>query len=448
MEYTDCVLHIKDEENIGIEYMVDGSKTNVRGKLNIDPVIKLTIRRLNYWVNFGIEQQGKNLPSQESDLRAIGLNLYRMLFSDESIRKSFLEAYAQFYRRKIEKGSRMRLRLVFERAAEDLGEFPWEFLYIPGEKDDRGRERINDGFFASAKTELVLTRCVPPSRADFDGLSQNELKAEPLRILVAVCNPDAANLPPIDTEEVEKVLSQIQGLRHANVMRIDNPTYGELFDALNTDPPWHIFHFISHGRPGEVALIMDKEDPNYDEDKPRQPSWHKSKAFNSLFAGHSPNLIFLHACKGAMRDTREAFNSVARELVYSEVPAVVAMQYNISGFDASRFAKMFYEELGKGSDIEEAVNQGRQVLGRLSPPWEHPRFGTPVVIMQRLKNQRAMVLPVQDDDENKEKQPAQGIPIALGRGSLAGAGVAPSSEVSKPSKSSPASALDSVKLQQ
>jgi hypothetical protein len=446
MEYTDCVLQIKDRENVVLECIIDGAKSRVSGKLNCDPIIKLTIERLNYWVNYGIELQLKKLPSEESDLRAIGLNLYRMLFSDDNIRENFHQAYDQFCRRKMDKGTCMRMRLVFERAAEDLGKFPWEFLYIPDNENNPGMER--NGFFASAKTKLVLIRYVPPSRDDSDGSSQSEPKAEPLRILVAFCNPEEQGLSIIDTDEVEAVVSKIKSLRNAKVERIDNPTYNQLFNALHTDPPWHIFHFISHGRPGEVALFMEKEDPNYDEDKPRQPSWLKSKTFNTLFTGHSPNLIFLHACKGATPDTRETFNSVARELVYADVPAVVAMQYNITGRDAAQFARVFYEELGKGSEIEEAVNQGRQMLGKHPPVWDHPLFGNPVVIMQKLKNQRAMVLPVQDDGDDKEKETGPAVQVPLGRGSLAGAGVAPPSDTTKASKPSPASAPNSGRFVQ
>ena len=85
----------------------------------------------------------------------------------------------------------------------------------------------------------------------------------------------------------------------------------------------------------------------------------------------------LHACKGAASTSNETFNSCARELVYADVPVVVAMQYNISNQDAALFAKTFYEALGKGRDIDEAVKAGRLALGNAFPVWAHPAIRNP-----------------------------------------------------------------------
>jgi hypothetical protein len=93
-------------------------------------------------------------------------------------------------------------------------------------------------------------------------------------------------------------------------------------------------------------------------------------------------------------------------LVRSDIPAVVAMQYNISVDDAGLFAKTFYEELGQGCDVAEAVRAGREALGTLFHPfYHHPRFGTPVVYLQTDK---PIVIAQPEEPEEEEKTPEAG----------------------------------------
>jgi hypothetical protein len=175
-----------------------------------------------------------------------------------------------------------------------------------------------------------------------------------------------------------------------------DPTYNQLSDHIENKTLPHILHFIGHGKPRELAIFKDKDDDDYDFDgEEKQTRWMTSEQFRHLFNKHKPRLIFLHACKGAAPDSHEGFISTARELVYAEIPAVVAMQYSISNKDAGSFARKFYEELGNGCAIDEAVKAGRLELGKAYPPWEHPRFGTPVVYLQTIN---AIVLPVPEPE--------------------------------------------------
>jgi hypothetical protein len=75
------------------------------------------------------------------------------------------------------------------------------------------------------------------------------------------------------------------------------------------------------------------------------------------------------------------------------------MQYNMSNQDAGVFARTFYEELGKGSRIEEAVKAGRIGRGMRFPRWAHPRFGTPVVYLQ---SENAIVFAPETEEETPE----------------------------------------------
>ncbi|HEX6558552.1 MAG TPA: CHAT domain-containing protein, partial [Longimicrobiales bacterium] len=175
------------------------------------------------------------------------------------------------------------------------------------------------------------------------------------------------------------------------IAKLENPTYAQLRKAIDGD--WKqddaifgapdILHFIGHGKEGSLALMMSSDEADYDDtSNEEQFRWAEADQVRKLFTKHRPRLVFLHACKGAASTSVESFNSTARELVYEGIAAVVAMQYNISNTDAGLFARKFYEELGKGTDIDESVKIGRLALGEIYPAWAHPRFGTPVVYVQ------------------------------------------------------------------
>ena len=65
------------------------------------------------------------------------------------------------------------------------------------------------------------------------------------------------------------------------------------------------------------------------------------------------------------------------------------MQYAIKPALAAVFAKVFYEQLGAGSDVDKAVSKGREALGLPiyggKGSWSDRAFGTPVVYLQSEK---------------------------------------------------------------
>jgi hypothetical protein len=420
MRYIDCTLTIQDMENLSIEY-IDGEKIREKeGKLVANKVDMLTVERLNYWINYGLQVQEKAAlqglieskgvartenPTSLEDLKLIGLLLYKILFNDKSIESGFKTAYQNFkksYQDESDERSsdlRFRLKLVFLENVEKLSNLPWEFIFIPADEDG-----LEGDFLSGQLTEMLLTRYVPRSRL----VSDLSLKEEQLRILVLVCSP--SKLGSFDESEIDKLLSKMQSIPHVKVTILHNLTYQELSDMINQDeiskadkeslykklatgdlqadsiknPPFHILHFVGHGESEGIYLIKDPDDDDYDPDQgENQQMLYSAVQFRKIFynAKRKPRMVFLHACKGASQ-SQEGFKSTARQLVYAEIPAVVAMQYSISHSDAGIFAQKFYEELGKGKGIDEAVKEGRIKLGNRNPPWGHPRFGTPVVYLQ------------------------------------------------------------------
>jgi hypothetical protein len=357
--------------------------------INVDSLTRQLLKRFNYWIS-------KDKLNESEDLKLLGLYLYNVLLPIDSIPRQQLESDYDLVKRTTD--GRLRLTLVFHKEAGELANYPWEFLYMPARERTVDKPRREGFFLAGQKTELILTRFVPNVTPEF-GEREKEL-----RILVIFSNPYDAELPEIDTKETREAIAIIQALASKPSVRvelIEMPTYEELDAAINNPPrpgenafKPHIVHFIGHGdKVRGLALKMTKKE--FDERKQgnlpyKETAWHDSKTISDLFSDDPPpRLVFLHACESARPDTLEGFSDLARELALAKIPAVVAMQYAIKTGDAALFAKVFYEELSNGRDVDEAVRGGREALGNPDyggqGSWSDRRFGTPVVYLQSEK---------------------------------------------------------------
>jgi hypothetical protein len=384
MEYRNITITITAKE-IGVEAEVNGVRQRDRDPLEVDPSALLCVQRLDYWLNYSLSRlastAGQDKPCELADLQAIGWLLYQILLREKT-KQLFMQGYESFLRdyenAKAQQGDnpalRLRLHLILDGAPENLATLPWEFLFIPLDND------VERGFFFSGeRTELILTRYSP------DPTLETQLRPQdtPLKILVIWSQPRGVD--PVDPAEVQRLINQIKDLEvtgHITPTVLPNPSYDALSAKISEIQP-HIVHYVGHGDAGRLALCKDKEDPDFDlklKDEP-QLRWITGRQFRGLFNQHKPRLVFLNACKGAASKSLQSLSSTARDLVNARIPAVVAMQYSISNDDAAFFAREFYEQLGLGQTIDEAVKAGRVALGKRWPPWEHPRFATPVLYL-------------------------------------------------------------------
>lgn len=402
MTVFNCKLTVEDENRV--IYTAVNETTHV-ADIEVDELTRQLLRRFSEWI-------GKDKLNDSEDLKLLGLFLYNVLLPAGSATRKQLESDYDFVKNlvKSKAAGRLRLTLVFHRKAGELANYPWEFLYMPpGEKQiDRPRR---DGFFlAGQNTELILTRFVP------DVTHMLSAREKELRILIVFSNPEDNELADINTEETQKAINAIKELAKkpsVKVRELKNPTYAELDAAINKSQPGepafkpHIVHFIGHGdKTRGLALKMTDEElrQRARDRRPPKASWHDGDAIAQLFPNDPPpRLVFLHACETAQPNTLESLSDLARDLVYAKVPAVVAMQYAIKTSDAAIFARVFYEELSNGRDVDEAVRAGREALGLPEfggqGKWSDRRFGTPVVYLQ---SEAAIVeLPTQFDPNEK-----------------------------------------------
>jgi hypothetical protein len=266
----------------------------------------------------------------------VGQELFRTVFQGELL-KSFLGCLEQA---KDGPGLRIRLRL---NDAPQLACLPWEYLC-----EARGR-----GFLALS---------VEP----------------PLRVLAVISTPKGyEELAQADEEwrRLGKALKPLLDSGLIEIERLAHPTRETLAARLKAGKPLHVLHFVGHGGwselRGEGVLVFE------DEDGQGAPLSGQSLAY--LLQDHpSLRLAVLNACNGARASREDAFAGTAQVLVQHGVPAVVAMQAEVTDATACRFAERFYQALAAGLPVDACVGEVRRALAAEA----NPEWGTPVVYLR------------------------------------------------------------------
>ena len=349
MAYFDFTITVKDENSVVIQYTDHRGPREREGKLLPDPLAQFTVRRMNDWINFGllIKETANRDALNPDDLKAIGLNLYNILFGDPEVEMRFRDLYEDLSSdreaQRCSEDSRMRLRLVFLPAAADLATLPWELLFIP--RKNGNPNDLQNGFFFGETGDLILTRYSPlPAGAE----QHFDIGEQPLKVMLAVYT-GFPQMNVIRTEEVELVRAQIGSIPGAKMLPdARNLSYTEFKQRLAADKP-HILHFIGHGNAGQITLTYAQDDKEFDMKRPDelQVRWLSAPEFRRLFDyPGKPRLVFLQACNGSANPINSL--SCAQELIQNGIPAVIAMQHSIRASDAASFAAAFYDNFGQG----------------------------------------------------------------------------------------------------
>ena len=211
----------------------------------------------------------------------------------------------------------MRLKLRIE--PPEVARLPWEFIY-----DSSRREYL----CLSSKTPLVRHLEV---HEPVEQLSVTP----PLRILGMVASP--RDLDPLDIEHekqlVEEAVKNLQEQERIELTWLEGQTWRDLMRTMRQGP-WHEFHFIGHG----------SYDPDRDEglialaDSADRARLLRATELARLLDDHFPlRLVLLNSCEGARGGERDVFSSTAATLVSRGIPAVLAMQYEITDEAAIEF---------------------------------------------------------------------------------------------------------------
>ena len=289
-----------------------------------------------------------------ADARRFGGGLFKSLFRDQIYglyRDTLTDARSR--------GQGVRITLCLSGAPE-LIDVPWEYLY-----DDP------DFLAVSAFTPVVRYLDLPRAHRPL-------LVQPPLRLLGIVSNP--AEYERLDVErERDNLQRALAGVIDAGAVELhwlERPTLGGLLKTLQTQT-FHALHYIGHGvydRDAERGVLLFEDDGGW----ARPVSGDKLGMILHDFS--SLRLAVLNACEGARTARTDPFAGVAGALVRRDIPAVVAMQFEISDEAAIVFGDGFYQPLAAGSPVDASLAAAR--LAMLAERSDDIEWGTPVLFMR------------------------------------------------------------------
>lgn len=301
--------------------------------------------------NIGVASETVN-----HSLRDFGAQLYNAVFSGPVADR--LHGSLDIVGQQENAGLRIRLRLS---DVPELIDVPWEYLF------DASTERF---LALSIDTPLVRYLEMP------DPIKPLAVQP-PLRILVMLCSP--VNYAVLDVEqEWKKLKDAVADLESRGLVileRMEKPTLAELQRRLRKQDI-HVFHFIGHGDFDETVqdgvLVMEGENGQ------ARPTSGKNLGM-ILHDEKSVKLAVLNACEGGRTSRQDPFAGVGQSLVQQGIPAVVAMQFEISDQAAITLAHEFYAALADSYPVDAALAEARKAIFAQDNIVE---WGTPVLYMR------------------------------------------------------------------
>ncbi|MEO6570310.1 MAG: CHAT domain-containing protein [Ilumatobacteraceae bacterium] len=238
-----------------------------------------------------------------------------------------------------QRGLRLTLSLG---AAPELMSIPWEFLYR--------RPR-----FIASQRHTPLVRCLDQGSM----VAPTEITTT-VRILGVVASP--ADLTPIDVDaergHVEAAVAKMVKAGRVELEWLEPATPSSLRKALR-DETYHIVHYVGHSsftNAGEGAIYLVDDDGS-------AVAVDETMLANLLSDQSGLRLVVLNSCEGARTTLDDPYAGVATTLIQLGVPAVVAMQFEITDRAAILFADELYTNLiGRQDPIDAAVGEARKAI--------------------------------------------------------------------------------------
>jgi hypothetical protein len=339
---------------VGAEY--EAHVSSETGSASNNFPLPFTERELDdFFSIFGGRRVRRMESPQLERTRAFGGRLYRAVFNDE-----LDDLLASSLTQAGESGRGLRIRLDFD-DAPDLVNIPWEYLYRPA----------SDDFFALSNwTPIVryldVEARMPPAPIE-----------PPLSILVMISDPveyQGSLDVEREWERLQESLADLVADGQVQVHRLERATERELLRELRRNDH-HIFHFVGHGEFNEEeqdgVLLL--------EDEHRRTKLVTGRALGTVLRdSRSMRLVVLNNCEGARASDSDPFAGAAQSLLQKGMPAVAAMQFEVTDNAAISFAHEFYAGLSDGYPADAALAEARKAIYQGATQYE---FGSPVLYL-------------------------------------------------------------------
>ena len=235
------------------------------------------------------------------------------------------------------------LRVVLRMDSPALADLPWEAMF----------DKATESYLCR---QAPLIRHVPVPVA-----AQPPHASLPLRILGVISAPRGMDALNVEEERslLETALAQPIADGLVEIVWAPSATWEDLLSLLLAGP-WHALHFIGHGNfdPAANAGILALTTKN------GYPELIEADQFVDLLrqAQPAPRLVVLNCCSSATSGSSKLFAGTAYALARSGIPAVVAMQFQITDKAANAFARGFYSAIAQRRGIDDAVSAGRVAI--------------------------------------------------------------------------------------
>jgi hypothetical protein len=271
------------------------------------------------------------------DPTGYGDKLYNALFPSGTLARQRLDTVPD------------RILLVAE--SSDLDAIPWEYTHSP------------DGFLIQ---EVRFVRGLPSEQR----ISSPNLEETGLHIVAIPSNPLDASVAPLNIDAEWMRLREIVASLPSTITleRTRPPTIEQVRSAV-AGQQHRVVHFMGHGGQDERTSFLCFEQDNGDLD------FVDAKHFALRVRGNV-FLVTLNACVSATPG-ETLLSNFASLLVHQRIPYALGMRFSIYDDDARTFTRAFYNDLARGTPVEEALLQARLTLGnRTMRPWV---VGVPVL---------------------------------------------------------------------
>ena len=238
--------------------------------------------------------------------------------------------------------SRGHVRVLLETTGPTVSRIPWEFTVDP---------RITDDYLALRSSFARCLRVAAP-------IAPLNVRS-PLRVLGIRAKPQ--DLPQLDYEVERQRMQEAfdtVGSDAVQVTWLAGDRWRDISDALRSES-WHVLHFVGHGG---FDVELDSGYLQLSDDEGNAIEVPAREIGRALSRSRDLRLVVLNACESATSGSSGASSSTAAKLMGEGIPAVVAMQYEITDPAAIAFSAAFYESIARGAPIDQAMSCAREIV--------------------------------------------------------------------------------------